>query len=79
MGMVGDIVAYFFLNYLFIYFCLFMYLAMHIACWGASLVAQMVKNLPAMQETGLDLWVRKIPQRRERLPTLIFLTGECHE
>ena len=28
---------------------------------GASLVAQMVKNLSAMQETGFDLWVGKIP------------------
>ena len=28
--------------------------------WG-SLVAQMVKNLPAMQETQFDPWVRKIP------------------
>ena len=24
-------------------------------------MAQMVKHLPAMQETGLDLWVRKFP------------------
>ena len=24
-------------------------------------MAQMVKNLPAMQETQFDLWVRKIP------------------
>ena len=31
----------------------------------ASLVAQLVKNLPAMWET----WVWKIPWRRERLPT----------
>ena len=27
----------------------------------ASLVAQMVKNLPAMQETGFNPWVGKIP------------------
>ena len=27
----------------------------------ASLVAQMVMNLPAMQETGFDPWVGKIP------------------
>ena len=27
----------------------------------ASLVAQSVKNLPAVQETGFDPWVRKIP------------------
>ena len=29
-----------------------------------SLVAQMVKNPPAMQETWFDPWVRKIPWRR---------------
>ena len=34
-----------------------------------SLVAQLVKNLPAMQETWFDVWVGKIPWRRERLPT----------
>ena len=31
-----------------------------------SLVAQLVKNLPAMRETWFDLWVGKIPWRRER-------------
>ena len=31
----------------------------------ASLVAQTVKNLPAVQETRFNLWVRKIPWRRE--------------
>ena len=31
----------------------------------ASLVAQLVKNLPAVWETGFDLWVGKIPWRRE--------------
>ena len=30
--------------------------AQHYACQGASLVAQMVKNLPAVQET----WVRSL-------------------
>ena len=39
----------------------------------ASLVAQLVKNLPAMQETRCDSWVRKIPWRRDRLPTPVFL------
>ena len=33
----------------------------------ASLVAQLVKNLPAMWETWFDPWVGKIPWRRERL------------
>ena len=39
-----------------------------------SLVVQMAKNLPAMQET----WVGKIPWRRERLPTPVFRPGEFH-
>ena len=41
-----------------------------------SLLAQMVKNLPAMQETLFDPWIRKIPWRREWLPTPAFLPGE---
>ena len=40
---------------------------------GTSLVTQLVKNLPAMQETRLYSWVRKTPCRRDRLPTLVFL------
>ena len=44
----------------------------------ASLEAYMVKNVPAMQETGFDPWVRKIPWRREWLPTPVFLPGESH-
>jgi len=36
----------------------------------------MVKNPSAMQETGFDPWVRKIPWRREWLPTPVFLPGE---
>ena len=43
----------------------------------ASLVAQLVKNLPAMWERpGFDPWVGKIPWRRERLPTPVFWPGE---
>ena len=41
---------------------------------GASLVAQMVKNLPAMQETHV-----RFPWRREWRPTPVFLAGEFHE
>ena len=33
------------------------------------LIAQLVKKLPAMQETLFDSWVRKICWRRDRLPT----------
>ena len=39
----------------------------------ASLIAQLVKNLPAMQETRFDSWVGKILWRRGRLPTPGFL------
>ena len=35
--------------------------------FGASLVAQLVKNLPAMQETWIPSLVGKIPWRMERL------------
>ena len=41
--------------------------------YWASLIAQLVKNLPAMGETRFDPWVRKIPWRRYRLPTPVFL------
>ena len=36
----------------------------------------MVKNLPAMQETQVRSWVRKIPWRPEWQPSLVFLPGE---
>ena len=39
----------------------------------ASLVAQLVKNLPAMQETLVWFLVKKIFWRRDRLPTPVFL------
>ena len=39
----------------------------------ASLVTQLVKSLPVMQETRLDSWVGKIPWRRDRPPTPVFL------
>ena len=41
----------------------------------ASLVAQMVKNLPAKQET----WIGTVPWRRGRQPTSVFLPGKSHE
>ena len=44
----------------------------------ASLLAQMVKNLSAMQETGFDPWVGTIPWRRAWQPTPVFLPGESH-
>ena len=39
----------------------------------ASPIAQLVKNPPAMQETLVDSWVRKICWRRDRLPTPVLL------
>ena len=39
----------------------------------ASLVTQLVKNLP-----GFDPWVGKIPWRREKLPTPVFQPREFH-
>ena len=50
------------------YWCMYMYF----------LVAQTVKNLPAMQETQVQSQVGKIPWRREWLTTPIFLPGEFH-
>ena len=42
--------------------------------FGASLIAQLVKNLPAVQETLVfDSWVGKICWLRDRLPTPVFL------
>ena len=44
----------------------------------ASLMTQLVKNPPAVQET----WVRPLgwedPRRRETLPTPVFWPGEVH-
>ena len=44
----------------------------------ASLVVQMIKNLPAMQETGFDPWVKKILWRKDWQPTPVSLPGESH-
>ena len=39
-------------------------------------MAQLVKNLPAMRETQVRCWVGKIPWRRKRQLTPVFLPGE---
>ena len=46
--------------------------------YGASLVVQMIKNLPAMQRQGFNPRVRKISWRRECLSTPVFLPEEFH-
>ena len=48
-----------------------------ITLW-ASVVAQTVENLPAMQETRFDPWVGKIPWKRKWLPSPVFLPGKFH-
>ena len=45
---------------------------------GASFVAQLVKNPPAMQETWVQSLGWEDPWRRERLPTPVFWPGEFH-
>ena len=55
-----------------VFFKLGCFLPEHIYFQGASLVAQMVKNLPAMGETWFDPWVRKIPWKREWLEDLSY-------
>ena len=42
-----------------------------------SLVAQLVKNKPEIQENWFNFWVRKVPWRRDRLPTPVYLAFPC--
>ena len=44
----------------------------------ASLVAKMIKNLPAMQETGVQSLGQEILQRREWQATPVFFPEEFH-
>ena len=46
-------------------------------CQLASLVAQLVKNPPAMQETPVQFLGQEDPWRRDRLPTPVFLGFPC--
>ena len=45
---------------------------------STSVVAQTVKHLSTMRETGFDPWVGKIPQRRKWQPTPVLLPGKSH-
>ena len=45
---------------------------------GISLVAEMIKNLPAMKETWVWSLDRKGPLEEEWQPTPVFLSGEFH-
>ena len=44
----------------------------------ASLMAQMIQNPPAMQETQVLTKAGEIPWRRDYLSTPVFLPGESH-
>ena len=46
--------------------------------YGASLVAQWQKNLPAMQETWVRFLGWKDPLEKEMQPTPVYLPGEFH-
>ena len=45
---------------------------------GASLVTQLVKNPPAMQETSVQFLGWEDPWRRKWQPIPVFLLGESH-
>ena len=45
---------------------------------GDSLIAQLVKNLPAVQETLVQFLGLEDQWRRERLPTPVLWPGEFH-
>ena len=48
-----------------------------ISKFGDSFIAQLVKNLPAMQETPVWFLGQKIHWRRDRLPTPVLLGFPC--
>ena len=45
---------------------------------GTSLVAQKVKNLPAVQETWIQSLCQEDPLEKGMGPTPVFLLGEFH-
>ena len=49
-----------------------------VSCIWDSLVAQMVKSLPAMQETQVRSLGQEDPWRRKWEPTPVFLPGRSH-
>ena len=64
-----------------IYICIQSFIILYVKWWTlnswisspwVSLVAQLVNNLPAIQETWFDSWVGKIPWRRNRLHIPVF-------
>ena len=68
---------FFVLNSLWDIDCLFLSLFNTKVWASASLIAQLVKNQPAMQETRFDSWVGKILWRKDGLPIPVFLGFPC--
>ena len=56
-----------------------MYVWSFVPAYVTSLGAQMVKNLPAMEESGFNPWFRKILWSRKWQLIPVFLPGESHE
>ena len=71
----SDLIPWIYLS-LPLYNCKGFYLG-HTWEWNFT-VAQIVKNLSAMQETRLDTWVGKILWRREWQPTPVLFPGDSH-
>ena len=69
-------VHYLFMNVLI--FIIYVYRVFYGVNLPASLVAHMVKNLPAMQETRVRSLGQEDPWRRTWQPTPVFLPGESH-
>ena len=63
------------------YICITEYRYVYRYIW-ASQVALVIKNLPFnggdVRDAGFDPWVGKIPWRRARQPTPVFLPGKSH-
>ena len=59
----------------YIFVCTYNYIYI---CKWASLVAQLIKNLPAMWRPGFESWVGKIPWRRKWQSIPVFLPQESH-
>ena len=74
--MVNAFCLYIYYIYIYIYIYIYTHTHTHththIHIW-ASLVAQLVKNLPVAQETRFDSCLGKIPWRRDRPPTPVYL------
>ena len=47
-------------------------------CYRASLIAQSVKNMPAMQETQVRFLGREDPLEKEMASHSSILAGNCH-